>query len=282
MQKIYVVAATFIVFINCTPKAEKEISAPHDVSGKIVYSLSIADSFYISVQLPEDYNSSTSTYPVVFMTDANFQFPMLAATVKQYEKGGLLPPLILVGIGYKSFRLMDSLRVRDYLYPEALPSDEMHAPGGGKKFYEFITGDLVPLIDSTYRTDTTNRSIAGHSFGGYFTLYTLLNQLENNRTDFANFVSASPSLWYHDFYLNRLTEKLKNRSTTNKLGIFMSAGSLENETWNITPVKNLADQIQKAGLKDINLHAVIFNELDHMDVAQLTFIKGLQQFYTTR
>jgi predicted alpha/beta superfamily hydrolase len=121
-----------------------------------LYSNAVQDSFVISVQLPEDYyKDSIANYPVVFLLDANFHFPMLAATVRQYEKGELLPPLIL-GIGYKSFQLMDSLRVRDYMYPAALPSDEMNASGSGKKFDKFITTQLIPYIDSNFKTNKSN------------------------------------------------------------------------------------------------------------------------------
>ena len=68
-----------------------------------------------------------SHYPTVFLLDGNFYFPMMASTFRQYEIAGLLEPTIVVGIGYKSFTEMDSLRVRDYLYPAALPSDEIKA-----------------------------------------------------------------------------------------------------------------------------------------------------------
>lgn len=95
------------------------------------YSNTIKDTFHISVQIPLDYQKNISKhYGVIVLTDANFYFPMLAPILHQYEKGGLLPPLILVGVGYKSLNLMDSLRVRDYLYPKSIPSDEIKAPGG--------------------------------------------------------------------------------------------------------------------------------------------------------
>ncbi|PWU03539.1 MAG: hypothetical protein C5B52_03210, partial [Bacteroidetes bacterium] len=78
-----------------------------------LYSKSVGDTFVISIQLPENYNSdSNKKYPTVYLLDANFYFPMMASVFREYEKAGLLPPLILVGIGYKSFELMDSLRQR--------------------------------------------------------------------------------------------------------------------------------------------------------------------------
>ena len=279
MSKICSLVFASLIFCSCSESNNK--TANNDSNKKItIYSATIQDSFVISVQLPEAYNKDSDTkFPVVYMLDANFHFPMLAATVKQYEKAGLLPPLILTGIGYKSFELMDSLRVRDYLYPAALPSDEMNAVGGGKKFADFIISQLIPYIDSNYHTDKTNRSLVGHSFGGYFSLYALLNQMETKRTDFKNFVSASPSLWYNNFYLDRLTNHFKKADNKNSLNIFLSVGGLEDSTWNISPVRKFARQIDNGGMKNINFQYKIYNDLGHMDMAQLSFIKGLQQFY---
>jgi predicted alpha/beta superfamily hydrolase len=156
---------------------------------------------------------------------------MLAATARQYEKGELLPPLILVGIG------------------------------------------------SNYRTDKSNRSLLGHSFGGYFSLYALLSQVQTNRNDFKNFVAASPSLWYNNFYLNQLAGLLKSKNAKDSLSVFMSVGGLEDSTWSISPVKKLGEEIDRVGVKQFYLKYSIYNDLEHMDVAQITFTKGLQQFY---
>ncbi|WP_276500783.1 alpha/beta hydrolase [Terrimonas pollutisoli] len=248
--------------------------------GFVFYSPVIRDSFVISLQLPEEYQNNTmKSYPVVYLTDANFHFSMLAATLKQYEKNGLLPPLILVGVGYKSYELMDSLGVRDYMYPAALPSDEMNAVGGGRRFDSFIVNQLMPYIDSTYHTDKANRTLLGHSFGGYFSLLALLDQIETKRNDFKNFVSASPSLWYNDFYLNQLPGKLKELNNKDSIKVFLSVGGLEDSTWNVSPVKTFAKQIEHAGPGHFQFQCRIYNDLEHMDVAQLSFVKGLQQFY---
>lgn len=270
----------FVCGCSVTNQNENEITLKQNQKNFTLYSRTVRDSFVISLQLPDAYKSdSTTSYPVVYLTDANFHFPMLAATLKQYEKGGLLPPLILVGIGYKSFELMDSLRVRDYMYPAALPSDEMNAVGGGQKFDSFIVNQLIPYVDANYHTNKTNRSLLGHSFGGYFSLYSLLNQIEAKRNDFKNFVSASPTLWYNNFYLSQLPDKLRELNNKDFINIFLSVGGLEDSTWNISPVKTFAGQIEKTGLKNIILESRIYNRLEHMDVAQLSFVKGLQQFY---
>jgi predicted alpha/beta superfamily hydrolase len=275
-----IIASISIFFLSCSQADKKQLAPEVANNNWTVYSTAVQDSFVISIQLPEEYGKDTSVkYPTVYMLDANFHFPILAATVKQYEKAGMLPPIILVGIGYKSFQLMDSLRNRDYLYPAALPSDEINAVGGGQKFNDFISNQLIPYIDSSYKTNKTNRSLLGHSFGGYFTLYALLNQIENNKSVFTNFAAASPSLWYSKFYLNQLTNKLKSRGTTDTLNVFATVGGLENTEWDITPGTKLSENIANAKLKAVKFQHKIYSNLGHMDVSTITFIQALQTFY---
>lgn len=279
-MKLYLPSFLLLLAFGCASKKENAFTGKKYDDHFSLYSTSVQDSFHINIHLPNEYYDSTAkNYPVVFVTDANFYFPMLGAMLTQYEKGGLLPPLILVGIGYDSFEAMDSLRVRDYLYPAPLASDEMTAPGGGTKFYSFITDALIPHVDSLFRTSKNNRSLMGHSFGGYFSLYAMLSQLENNRHDFNNFISASPSLWYHDFYLKQLPGKLKERRNKDSLGLFITVGGLEDAAWSLQPVADLSKAIKDSAIGNISFETEVYNSLEHMDVGMLSFIKGLQKFY---
>lgn len=274
------IASLGVLFLSCSQTDKKQLVSEVSKNSWAVYSEAVQDSFVIYVQLPDEYGKDTTVnYPTVYMLDANFHFPILAATVKQYEKAGMLPPLIIVGIGYKSFQAMDSLRNRDYLYPAALPSDEINAVGGGRNFYDFISNQLIPYIDSSYKTNRKNRSLLGHSFGGYFTLYALLNQAENNKTVFTNFAAASPSLWYSKFYLNQLSDKLKIRTTTDTLIVFATVGGLENKEWDINPGTKLSENIVNAKLNAVKFQHKVYSNLGHMDVSAITFIQALQTFY---
>jgi uncharacterized protein len=245
------------------------------------YSNTVKDTFYISVQLPLNYKKELKKrYPVVVLTDANFYFPMLAPIMHQYEKGGLLPPLILVGVGYKSFDLMNSLRVRDYLYPKAIPSDDMKAPGGGQRYYQFITHDLLPKIDSNYRTETDTRTLLGHSFGGYFSLFALQQQVTEKRNDFKGFVSASPSLWYNNNYLFGLPGQLKSALLKDTLRVYLTVGALETpKEWTIQPVKNMSKQLNDNHVGNLKLSITVYNDLDHMDAGLISFVRGLEKMY---
>jgi len=262
-------------FIGCSirdnknPDNETQIQFTH-------YSESVRDTFHINIQLPREYfNKTDKKYPIAFFIDGNFYFPMMSSIISQYEIAGLLEPMIVVGVGYKSFKTMDSLRVRDCLYPKALPSDEINAVGGGQNFYNYLTKELIPKIDSNYRTQKNNRALLGHSFGGYFVLYSLLNQLQNKNNNFKTFVSASPTLWYNNFYLKQLPEELNKNG--GPIGVFVSVGNMEDSTWSVNPVKDLSTEIQRKNIKELEFRSRIYNHLDHMDVAVLSFTMGLQE-----
>ncbi|ARK09583.1 alpha/beta hydrolase-fold protein [Fibrella sp. ES10-3-2-2] len=277
LTKLVSVGSLFFV-IGCQSNTANTASSTERNDSFALFSPTVKDSFYIQTQVPIEYNDSIAKrYPVVILLDANFHFPMLAASVRQYEKAGLLPPLILVGVGYKSLNAMDSLRTRDYLYPAALPSDELTAVGGGERFRQFIVNRLLPTIDSTFRTTKQNRALLGHSLGGYFTLYSLLAQTTNKTEEFTKFIAASPSLWYHDFYLNQLPTTLASLNQKDSSYIFVSVGGTENPVWDIKPVANLTTSLKKN--KKLVVKGGVYDQLGHMDTGQLSFLKGLQAFY---
>ena len=272
-------ALTFLLvifFYGCSPESKQKDNRQAHIKFT-QYSESVKDTFYIDIQLPAAYfKNPDKKYPTAYLVDGNFYFPMMSAVTEQYEFTGLMKSVILVGIGYKSFQMMDSLRARDYLYPKALPSDEVVTEGGGHKFFDFITKELIPKVDADYRTQKDDKALLGHSFGGYFVLYSLMNQLQNKRNDFKTFISASPSLWYNNFYLNRLPVLLSENNSS--LNVFVTVGGKEDPTWSVKPVNDLSEKIQEKKIKGLQFQSRVYNHLNQMDVAVLSFTMGLQEF----
>ena len=268
------------LLLSCSDKEHRDDR--NDLQIKFTqYSGLVKDTFHIQMQVPKDYHSNPDKkYPVVILLDGNFYFPIMSSIVEQYEMASLLPPVILVGVGYKSFKIMDSLRVRDYLFPKALPSDELESDGGGLNFYNYLTQELLPMIDGDYRTESTNRTLLGHSFGGYFTLYSLFHQTTSSTNEFRNFISASPSLWYNNFYLNLLPARLAK--SERQVGLFISAGAMEDSTWSVKPLMDFTREIGERKIKGLEFTSRIFNYLEHMDIAILTFTKGLQEKFKVK
>ncbi|MFD2969090.1 alpha/beta hydrolase [Sphingobacterium bambusae] len=239
-----------------------------------IYANEIRDSFQVSVQLPEEYNADSSKqhYPMVLLTDADLYFPMLAPVVRQYERIGLLPPIVLVGIGYGSIPKMDSLRVRDFLYPKAITSDEMEAPGGGLKFYDFICEQLIPTISQNYRL-AEERLLLGHSFGANFSLLAMQTQQKSEEQTFHGFVAASPAIWYNDFYFLKQAVSLPPTKSISKL--FLTIGSKEDKQWTIEPVKQYAAAIGKMQTDSMALSVFQYPEMTHMETGLVSMLQGI-------
>ncbi len=170
---------------------------------------------------------------VVFMVDANAQFPILLNSyAKIYANGAkqnakavpkLSKTVLIVGIGYDSPLAYDTKRRTRDLTPAA--SGEEYANGGGAvEFYDFVKDELFPLVDKKYSTAKSDKIYFGHSFGGLFGIYALL------RDDgiFDEFFIASPSLWWGESQLIRdALDEGKLRSNLKAKFIMLVAGSSE-------------------------------------------------------
>jgi predicted alpha/beta superfamily hydrolase len=139
MLKIVALCGALFFLSACQQASKQKATAPTEgYKTEVLYSSAVKDSFYISVCLPDGYDEANNTnYPVVYLTDANFHFDILAPLVKIYAMGGLMPQVILIGIGYKDFGTMDSLRYRDYTHPIAFAEYEMALSGEPKDFILF-------------------------------------------------------------------------------------------------------------------------------------------------
>lgn len=281
MEKYFSWSLLLLLIAGCQQQSDVK-HAPAAVSTPIttrMYASAVADSFSIFIQLPEGYDArEKKSYPVVYLLDANLYFDIMAVTIRKYAEVGLAPDVILVGIGYKDFPTMDSLRNRDDTYPVAIPEYEMSVSGGAGKFLSFIQQELSPYIDKQYSTDTTKRILMGHSLGGYFTLYALQQELGGAHT-FNGYIAASPSLHYNHYYLLQQLKKVTAPDKRNKqVKAYVSYGGLENSDDSAAvPLTALLTQLSAALTeKSVRCKGDVYSALDHMDTQLPGFIKGLQ------
>lgn len=154
-------------------------------SPNIVSSVITGIDYPVHVYLPPGYAESDKKYPVVYALDGQSQFPGLPYLMEQ--AGG---EAILVAISEGP----NDRRRTDYLLP------------GARAYFQFLTAELMPLIEPMYRVDTQNRSIVGTSFGGVFaTLAMLLDDV--SAPYFANYLAFDASLYEHQ----ALTRELLNQ-----------------------------------------------------------------------
>lgn len=183
---------------------------------RIVKALSVDQEYMISVALPYHYQENPDkTYPTIYVLDGDWYFGMVVDMVRimnfRVPFCNELPDAIIVGIGYPNGetlaekqvqachrRMRDFNPVRDEgseaWHRRQFPINEIIHSGGGGKFFDFIKDELLPLIETEYRADATNRCLLGHSSGGKFALYTLFT----SPTLFHKYVIASPAESYEN------------------------------------------------------------------------------------
>jgi predicted alpha/beta superfamily hydrolase len=142
-----------------------------------------------------------STPPaVVYVSDANGMFASAVDTVRFMQLSEFLPPLLVVGIGYRMAGIKDTevVRMRDFTptYDEQFVRwfPDHTLMGGADAFLEFIRTELKPWVHARFQVDTDDSMFFGHSLGGLFATYTLLTKPDT----FRRYGIGSPSLWWHD------------------------------------------------------------------------------------
>jgi len=275
---------TTLVNANAKPSQPQENEEVETAPSLRLYSANVKDSFSVFVRLPKNYNDGNKqNYPLVLLLDANAYFDIAGNSITEISKQHLVTEPLLVGVGYKDFIQNDSMRSRDYTYPVAPATDSFTRSGGADKFLLFIQNELLPVIDKNYRTDTVNRTIMGHSLGGYFTLYALQRALAENNRCFNNFIAASPSLHYDDYYIvKQLINLPLVKETQNKQELLITMGGEEIKEAGADSIRAANDfesMIKTlSGNRFVNLKikSRIYPGFSHMETAIPTFEDGLR------
>ena len=146
---------------------------------------------HIYVRLPERYDAdATRSWPVVYLLDGDSLFPLLATThlFLGYDEG--LPEAIVVGIAYGGFDPSINKRHVDFT---AAGTDTAPDQGGAEQFHDFLREQLLPAVETRYRADPTRRVLVGQSRGGYFVLWSALQDPDLFRGRIASNPAFAPA-----------------------------------------------------------------------------------------
>ncbi len=182
-----------------------------------LYSNTLKEYREIYVQLPAGYDPNEKVkYPVVFVLDGEVLLPTVT-NVQTYYSGGFTPEMVIIGIANNTKRMRDLTTSKvSEMYGVAFEQEN----GEAAIFSKFIETELIPYVEYNYPV-TNFRTLIGHSYGGLFTIYTLIN----NSHLFSNYIAIDPSLdWDSQELLKQAKEKLSKHNYKGK-SLFMSLGS---------------------------------------------------------
>ena len=192
-----------------------------------IYSESLKEYRKLFVQLPANYNANTDKkYPIVFILDGEVLLPTVT-NVQNFYSGGFTPEMILVGISNANNRTRD-LTTSKIKEKYGMPFNEEN--GGAANFSKFIETELIPFIENKYPV-TNFRTLIGHSYGGLFTLYTLINHPQL----FSNYIAIDPSLdWDNQKLLVEAQEKFLSNNYNGKSLFMTLSGQLHMQNPEVT------------------------------------------------
>jgi predicted alpha/beta superfamily hydrolase len=180
-----------------TPGAPPYVLADTEVLD--VHAQALNHDYQVDVALPESYKASSRRYPVVFVVDANYGFPVARAIADRLHKHGHLEEAIVVGLSYAKGDSPTYSRRRDYTpsvppagsYSSDMPGRQV-AFGEADAYGRFIENEVFPLIAARYRADMGRKIFVGHSYGSLLGIELLLTR----PATFEHYILGSPSLWF--------------------------------------------------------------------------------------
>lgn len=189
---------------------------------KTIKSVYLKREVVLYIMLPKNYDES-SVYPVLYMHDGQNLFDKAYYSNESwgvYEafRDHLLPECIVVGINSCDTR-------SDELVPVSFNYGEQQAGGNSVAYYDFITKELVPYIDQTYKTisNQSGRYLMGSSFGGVSTTYAMCK----HNDVFSRFGLISNAYFVIQDYIEDL---VKTSDLTNVEKVWMDVGDSEAST----------------------------------------------------
>lgn len=216
----------------------------------------------IIISLPPDYSKTNKQYPVLYVLDGNTHFQHAVAASDYLSQYGLTPEMIIVAITNVD-------RNRDFtsVYDESVPTS-----GGAKKFHNFIDNELMPTINKSFRTSNYN-ILMGHSFGGTFVSYSLLD----HPSTFDAYIAISPYLQYADNYMIKQAKKKLRASYDKSKSLYMTVGD---EPDYFEPLDSFSALLEEKSDEAIKFLYVQMPGENHASTPYLSLFNGLRFIYS--
>jgi len=205
----------------------------------------------VLVWLPPGYEADTTRrYPVVYFHDGQNVFDGATSFIPGSEWGadeaadaavraGRLPPCILVAVGNSPRRIDEYTAV----------ADARHGGGHLDAYGRFLTGELVPFVDRTYRTlrDPAHTALVGSSLGALASLDLALQHPGR----FGLVGCVSPAAWWADTAIVRSVRAARGHPRRVWLDIGTAeetAGADGSRPW-VDQARALRDALEACGMR---------------------------------
>jgi hypothetical protein len=258
--------------VSPTPVVTESAVKPFVLEGTQVFTLDSAEtgnSYQVVVSLPGGYDPTdkSKTYPVLYVLDSQWHFPLIYTATGAVIHDGDMPPSILVGVSWADSSNLMALRNLD-LTPTPMPENKLS--GGADKFQVFLRDQLFPHIEANYQA-SQHRTVSGGSSGALFVLYTLLSQPDL----FTGYISSSPSLFWDNQMMFGLLDRFPVDGFNEPKRVYLAWGGLEDPRL----FTQFAEQLNSKQVANLEFKYAEVSNAGHAGVNAECFTRGFQHVY---
>ena len=197
MHRLLAPLALLVLLAMAAAAAGAEPLLPPRSDG--LYSNVLQQQRAIEVYLPEESAADPAArYETLYVLDGDWNAKLVVEIVSFMRKTAFLPPLIVVSV--PNHFDADGTNSRDHdLTPTSSP--DQARSGGAAQFLAFLKTELIPYVEAHYPASGV-RSIHGHSFGGLFLFYVLMN----DPSLFGGYVVLDPAMGWDKHLFDAIVE----------------------------------------------------------------------------
>ncbi len=265
IKRIIITLATLVVFIM--PTLAQEDGDPVSIGTyRILHSQILNEDRTLLVNLPQGYDETTNSYPVLYILyggQPQGYFAEAVHIVDRLNEASRIPDMIIVGV-------KNTDRYRD-----CLPINRNGEPGGADNFLKFFIEELIPFVDKSYRTKDF-RILLGPQAGAAFSVYALMENPGLFRVN----IATNP-FWIRsnrEYMLTKANDFFGKEGSLDSF-LFITSNTSDDNEATMEYLQKFTSVIEKGRKRDF---AFILNPLEKREVGIISspgLKKGLETFF---
>lgn len=265
----------FIFFFSMTAATQNvriERTKEHAFKAK-----SVDQQYKIQVYLPPGYEDAAKQFPVLYLLDADKSFGMAKDIVEWLVWAREIPEIIVIGIAYgEGTKAWWDKRSRDYTPWKDSKKvwGEWPLAGGAGNFLKFLKEEVIPWVDSNYRTDRNDRTLAGLSIGGLFAAYTLSAEPRL----FSKYLLSGAALIWDDRHIFKIEEEFSKADDSLPGRLYSAVGEFDGKMI-IRPWEDFRALITKRNYCGLATKFEVIPGETHISSWPASFTRGIKYLY---
>jgi predicted alpha/beta superfamily hydrolase len=250
--------------------------------------------YQVYLALPDSYRKSSKRYPVLFVVDADYSFPIVRNITQRLSKHAGMEEVVVVGLSYAKGDSGVYSRRRDYT--PTVPRNNDYRPdmserkpvfGEAAAYARFLSEEVYAALAKNYRVDMKRKVFIGHSYGSLLGLQILLTAPHT----FNHYILGSPSLWYDAGVMFDRERTYANAHHDLPASVFFGIGGLERlapgkkrsrseeNTDMVEDLREFEGKLKSNRFPSLKTQVRIFEDEDHASVFPLVLTHGLRSYF---